>query len=60
MTIPEAIVTLREIIMCLKPPMPYDELTALNLGIEALKAVEESRRIWGDRGVPLLPGETEK
>ena len=31
---------------------------AIQLGIEALKAVQESRIKWGDRGVQTLPGET--
>ena len=30
------------------------------LSIEALKAVKQSRIIWGSRGVALLPGETEE
>jgi hypothetical protein len=37
-----------------------DHCEDMKLGIEALKAVKESRRIWGDRGVGTLPGETEK
>ena len=32
---------------------------AHKLNIEALEAVKESRRLWGDRGVPKLPSETE-
>jgi hypothetical protein len=30
---------------------------AVKLGIQALKAVKESRTLWGARGVPPLPGE---
>jgi len=35
-----------------------DEENALKLGIEAFKAVERNRKLWGDRGVPTLSGET--
>lgn len=37
-----------------------DDCADMKLGIEALKGVKESRRLWGDRGVPLLPGETKE
>ena len=38
-------------------PVPmYKESS--RLGLEALKAVKESRRLWGERGVSKLPGET--
>ena len=36
-----------------------DFIKAIELGIEALKATRQSRVKWGNRGVSLLPGETE-
>lgn len=35
-------------------------LEAIKLLVEAGKAVKRSRLLWGDRGVPTLPGETEE
>ncbi len=59
MNIPKAIKSNQDLIA--QPwlqPFP-DLIKSVQLGIEALKATQESRRLWGDTGVPTLPGETE-
>jgi len=55
----KAIETLNLKAALLYQPKDKDYHDSLRLGSEALKAVVESRRLWGDRGVGTLPGETE-
>lgn len=60
MTIPEAIENLDQLPYQGEGCLDGKTVAALKLGIEALKGVERSRIFWGERGVPRLPGETEK
>ena len=60
MTPEEAIETLGNMIMQLHPPMPLGELNALNLGIEALKAIKLARETYGANYPMVLLGETKE
>ncbi len=59
MTIDKAIETFEGILRFVEPGDPPEEHEALKLGIEALKAWQESRRT-GLMSRFLLPGETEE
>ncbi len=59
MNIEKAIEILAEFNVTWSQASHKEKRQAIKLGIEALKATQESRRLWGDTGVPTLPGETE-
>ncbi|MBA7483027.1 hypothetical protein ES707_18536 [subsurface metagenome] len=58
MTIDEAIKILSHTVCYLHPGSNLDEHDAVQLGIEALKAWQEHRRVMGHPKLWILPGET--
>jgi len=58
MKIEEAIKRNEFDLTCLSPEYDSDRIDAIKLGIEALKAWREHRRIMGHPKLWVLPGET--
>lgn len=59
MNLDKAIELLRHLRTGLDLPLMTDEASALSLGIEALKRVQKSRKVYSRASIYLLPGETE-
>ena len=59
-SIEEAIEINQYIIRSRFAELTQSEVDALTLGIEALRAIQGNRIAWGERGVGILPGETEE